>query len=435
MRHSDPEGLYRALGVMPTADQEEIKNAYRRLAKETHPDTSSDASAFQFHKVYNAYKILSDSKARERYDRRFTRDDEDYSWLGIDPVHCDRCRQVTAQPRKLEFERIYSAVFASFRRPVSGIYCRRCAQNEAVKSSVFTAVLGWWGIPLAPFFTLRAITRNAFGGRRDMAAEEQLLWQNSRAFAAQGNRKLSYALARMLVNAGDETIAEGARELVEDLEARGANPRKIKLKDPWRIKPLTAMTHLSLAAILPIGIGGLLLEGMQPETRHETRSIAALAYEPPVQTTNSIVADIRLKPPPLCWKVPENGETLYRINPGVSPGHDITLINDTPKTAIVKVRSAFSKRLISAVYMVGNASAMLENLPDGYYVVQYAFGDKLANGCVSFVSTEGAWQFPDTENLRTIATGKGEQHLDYSLSVAPDRSEASPVTTDAFNLN
>jgi hypothetical protein len=133
--------------------------------------------------------------------------------------------------------------------------------------------------------------------------------------------------------------------------------------------------------------------------------------------------------------VPENGETLYRINPGVSPGHDITLINDTPKTAIVKVRSAFSKRLISAVYMVGNASAMLENLPDGYYVVQYAFGDKLANGCVSFVSTEGAWQFPDTENLRTIATGKGEQHLDYSLSVAPDRSEASPVTADAFNLN
>jgi DnaJ-class molecular chaperone len=86
MRHSDPEGLYRALGIMPSADQEEIKNAYRRLAKETHPDTSSDASAFQFHKVYNAYKILSDSKARERYDRRFTRDDEDYSWLGIEPV-------------------------------------------------------------------------------------------------------------------------------------------------------------------------------------------------------------------------------------------------------------------------------------------------------------------------------------------------------------
>ena len=122
MRHSDPEGLYRALGIMPNADQEEIKNAYRRLAKETHPDTSSDASAFQFHKIYNAYKVLSDAHARERYDRRFAQDDEDYSWLGIKPVCCSRCGSMTAQPRKLSFERVYSAIFASFRRRVEGIY-------------------------------------------------------------------------------------------------------------------------------------------------------------------------------------------------------------------------------------------------------------------------------------------------------------------------
>ena len=215
MRHSDPEGLYRALGVMPTADQEAIKNAYRRLAKETHPDTSSDASGFRFQKVYNAYKILSDDQARERYDRRFTRDDEDYSWLGIEPVCCSRCGVVTAQPRKLSFDRVYSAIFASFRRPVEGIYCQRCAQTEAVKSSIFSAAFGWWGIPFAPYMTLRAITRNALGGTRDIAAEEQLLWQNSRAFAAKGNRKLSYALAQKIVDAGDAEIAEGARELVE----------------------------------------------------------------------------------------------------------------------------------------------------------------------------------------------------------------------------
>ncbi|WP_258160960.1 J domain-containing protein [Rhizobium sp. TH2] len=437
MRHSDPEGLYRALGVMPTADQEEIKNAYRRLAKETHPDTSSDGSSFHFHKVYNAYKILSDIQSRERYDRRFTRDDEDYSWLGIDPVCCSRCGSATAQPRKLSFIRVYSAVFASFRRPVQGIYCQRCAQTEAIKSSLFTAVFGWWGIPLAPYFTLRAIARNALGGTRDMAAEEQLLWQNSRAFAAKGNRKLSYALARKLIDASDSEVAEGARELVEDMEARGANPRKIKLKDPWRIKPLRAMTHLTLAAILPLGIGGVVLESLQPDNRQETREIAALTYAavPVDPTTRAILPDTKLKPSPLCWKVPENGEVLYRINPRVSPGHGITLINDTPKEAIVKVRSAFSKRLIAAVYMVANASAELGGIPDGYYVVQYAFGQQLANGCVSFVTTDGAWQFPDTENLRTIATGQGPQHLDYSLSLAPEQGVASPVKPYAFNLN
>ena len=150
MRHSDPEGLYRALGVMPNADQEEIKNAYRRLAKETHPDLASESSAQRFQKVYNAYKILSDTRARARYDRRFTHEDHDHSWLGIGPVHCDRCGNVTAQPRKLKFQRMYSLVFASFHRPIEGIYCRACAQTEAVKSSVFTALFGWWGLPFAP---------------------------------------------------------------------------------------------------------------------------------------------------------------------------------------------------------------------------------------------------------------------------------------------
>ena len=435
MRHSDPEGLYRALGVMPTADQEAIKNAYRRLAKETHPDTSSDATGFRFQKVYNAYKILSNDQARERYDRRFTRDDEGYSWLGIEPVCCSRCGVVTAQPRKLSFDRIYSAIFASFRRPVEGIYCQRCAQTEAVKSSIFSAAFGWWGLPFAPYMTLKAITRNALGGTRDRAVEEQLLWQNSRAFAAKGNRKLSHALAQKLVDASDAEVAEGARELVEDMEARGANPRKIKLKDPWRIKPLSAMTHLMLAAILPVGIGGVVLESLQPDITPETRSIAALTYAAPLETTNAILPKTDLEPSPLCWKVPENGEVLYRINPRVSPGHGITLINDTPNEAIVKVRSAFAKRLIAAVYMVANASAELGGIPDGYYVVQYAFGQQLANGCVSFVNTKGAWQFPDTENLRTIATGQGPQHLDYSLSVDPEKTEASPVNPDAFNLN
>ncbi|MDB5550349.1 MAG: hypothetical protein JWL86_333, partial [Rhizobium sp.] len=81
------------------------------------------------------------------------------------------------------------------------------------------------------------------------------------------------------------------------------------------------------------------------------------------------------------------------------------------------------------------ASAELGGIPDGYYVVQYAFGQHLANGCVSFVRTEGAWQFPDTENLRTIATGQGPQHLDYSLSLEPESDVASPVKPDAFNLN
>lgn len=435
MRHSDPEGLYRALGVSPAADPDEIKNAYRRLAKATHPDTGDDSSEVDFHKVYNAYKILSDQDARARYDRRFTLEDAEHSWLGIHPVKCSRCGKVTAQPRSLEFERIYSVLFVSFRRPTSGIFCTRCAQTTAVRASLATALFGWWAIPFAPFETLRGIGRNALGGQRDLDVEQDLLWQNSRAFAAQGNRKLSYALASKLTDANDPEIAEGARELTRDMEARGANPKKIKLKDPWRIKPLSAMIHLTLAAVLPVGIGGVVLQAMQtdPASQAHTRSIASLV--PPVEMFTATVHDnIESRKPAarLCWKEPENGEVLYRINPRVAPGHEIAVLNDTKEAAIVKVRSAFSKRLIAAMYMYPHASAALTGVPDGYYVVQYAFGSMLNGSCVSFEDTQAAWQFPGTENLRTIAAGGSPRQLQYSLLTDPSSGDAAKVSTMLF---
>jgi curved DNA-binding protein CbpA len=438
MRHSDPEGLYRALGVSPAADPDEIKNAYRRLAKETHPDTARGNSEFQFHKIYNAYKILSDNEARARYDRRFTLEDAEHSWLGIHPVKCSRCDKVTAQPRALTFDRIFSILFFSFHRPAAGIYCTRCAQTASVRASFATALFGWWAVPFAPFQTLGAIAKNAAGGTRDIEREQDLLWQNSRAFAAQGNRKLSYALATKLTDAADPDISEGARELVHDMEARGASPKKIKLKDPWRIKPLAAMTHLMLAAILPVGIGGVALQTLQSGEVREARTRAIATVLPAVDTVTAAVPDNVERGNPearQCWKEPENGEVLYRINPRVAPGHEIALMNDTQNAAIVKVRSAFSKRLIAAVYMYPHASAALNGIPDGYYIVQYAFGSVLNQGCVTFTDTSVAWQFQGTESLRTIATGDGPRQLQYSLLSDPSSSEAFTVSSGLFGQN
>ena len=438
MRHSDPEGLYRALGVSPAADLDDIKNAYRRLAKATHPDTGADTSEFQFHKIYNAYKILSDGEARARYDRRFTLEDAEHSWLGIHPVRCSRCDKVTAQPRVLSFERIYSILFFSFRRPSTGIFCTRCAQTASVRASFFTAMFGWWAVPLAPFLTLRAIARNAMGGTRDRDAEDVLIWQNSRAFAAQGNRKLSHALAAKLIQSGDPEIAEGARELVRDMEARGANPKRIKLKDPWRFKPLAVMTHLMLAAILPLGIGGVVLQALKIGESRDARMRSAEVLVPPVEASTPSV-DNALHPGRQalrhCWKEPENGEVLYRINPRVAPGHVIAVMNDTRSAAIVKVRSAFSKRLIAAIYLYPHASAALNAIPDGYYMVQYAFGTTLNETCTSFLDTGGAWQFPGTESLRTIATGQGPRNLQYSLIADPSPNEAAEVPPGIFSQN
>lgn len=48
------------------ASDEEIRAAYRRLVKETHPDTGGDAEAFKL--VSRAYAVLSDGHGRAEYD-------------------------------------------------------------------------------------------------------------------------------------------------------------------------------------------------------------------------------------------------------------------------------------------------------------------------------------------------------------------------------
>jgi len=63
--------LYSILGVDRKADQAAIKSAYRKLAKELHPDRHKDDSAIadRFKEVSAAYAILGDPDKRKRYDR------------------------------------------------------------------------------------------------------------------------------------------------------------------------------------------------------------------------------------------------------------------------------------------------------------------------------------------------------------------------------
>jgi molecular chaperone DnaJ len=61
--------LYEILGVRRDASQGEIKAAYRRLARELHPDVNGDpADQERFKEITGAYEILSDPSKRQRYD-------------------------------------------------------------------------------------------------------------------------------------------------------------------------------------------------------------------------------------------------------------------------------------------------------------------------------------------------------------------------------
>tara|TARA_Y100000310_G_scaffold289647_1_gene316203 strand:- start:249 stop:614 length:366 start_codon:yes stop_codon:yes gene_type:complete len=60
---------YEVLGIEETASPDDIINAYRKLAKEYHPDLNpSPESTEQFKEIGEAYSVLSDPSERRRYD-------------------------------------------------------------------------------------------------------------------------------------------------------------------------------------------------------------------------------------------------------------------------------------------------------------------------------------------------------------------------------
>ena len=77
---------YKTLGVPRTATQADIKKAFRKLARENHPDKKpgDEAAEARFKAVNEANAVLADPDKRKKYDR-LGKDWEAYSRAGVDP--------------------------------------------------------------------------------------------------------------------------------------------------------------------------------------------------------------------------------------------------------------------------------------------------------------------------------------------------------------
>ena len=82
--------FYNVLGLSRGADDKEVRQAYRRLARQHHPDVNPDDSASEekFKAINEAYSVLSDPDNSRRYDR-----------YGENREHADRVQESQARYR------------------------------------------------------------------------------------------------------------------------------------------------------------------------------------------------------------------------------------------------------------------------------------------------------------------------------------------------
>ncbi|MEA1937739.1 MAG: DnaJ domain-containing protein [Pseudomonadota bacterium] len=244
----DPKGYYAVLGLAPGASFAEIKRAFRKRAKELHPDINiKEGAKIEFQALYDAYQHLFDPAYRAAYDRKSTRTpvperaDLAPDWIfkadkpsraarprharSTGPAPCASCGCVTPDVKFASYTMVIGLGLTTLKKPIEGLWCRRCSDLRALKASIITWILGWWSIPMGPIHTVRALVCNMRGG---MALDQEnaiLLGKQAAAFVACGKLDAARrALAQALVMTDDPMISSKMGEFWRTIGG-GRSPR------------------------------------------------------------------------------------------------------------------------------------------------------------------------------------------------------------------
>lgn len=270
--------------------------------------------------------------------------------------------------------------------------------------------------------------------------DEKLIWFNALAFLSKGKLAISYALAQQSRTAHDSEISVGALRLMDHLQKRGVPTNSPVLKNPWVFRPFDMVVHCVLLVALPFMFFAVTL---QPATSDKSGFAYASSTSPPIppstQSSNIVSAQPVVPPePPVakCSLSRLNGDVLDQLMPPRTEGHVLEIKNGSGGNAIIKVRNAYTGRLLFSFFVQSNSSASYNNIPDGTYRIQYAIGDDLRADCKSFVKISGLGQFPEPDTLSTTLTPTQviTQRLSYTLYPVPG-GNVRPQAIDPSDFN
>ena len=438
---ADYRGYYAALGLNPGAPIEAIRQAYRRIVKDCHPDTANVKDGGQrFRRITEAYETLSEQNSKAAYDAEVSAPEPEITTSAQElpqPVRCEVCGKVTAQARRLVFWRVTSFVFGTHKSPVQKIFCRTCAAHEQLKSTLWTSLLGWWGIPWGPVWAIGHGITNAVGGTREATVDEALMYQNAIAFACRGEGAMAIGLSNILRKSENTEIAHRAADIIRFFTERGGNPATT-MKDAWSGSFLRNATMLLVAFAVP-GAALAFVYLDPPLTAFESPSYSSSpisestsnsfdeVFGPEAESAGPVTsAAVPEAPVPTCSTMPSNGEVLADNRVAEREGHVLNIDNGTAGDAIIKLRDAESDQTVASFFVRRGEDASLANIPDGSYTIQYAVGDALAEDCQSFPKGKAsADQFPGPNAFTTryeedaLGTTVTRQRLTYTLYTVP----------------
>lgn len=192
-----------------------------------------------------------------------------------------------------------------------------------------------------------------------------------------------------------------------------------------------------LYGALGLGLGAVFMllsataEAADPLARANAIAAADAAAGLPVQQDPGV---------PVCATPPETGRKLAGDMELTSDGHSIELRNSGMRDALAKIRHADSGRLAASFFVRRQEALSIDGVPDGRYVIQYAFGTELAPDCKSFSRTLKASQMPEVDELTTKVIDDDEKtevqrsSVSYDISVS-ESANVKPLAIDAAAFN